>query len=306
MGGEGCLSIYLLPEARAKELGLEEALLHKIIKGHDTFRWRIQWEEKVILYPYHQDKNDRWVPAFSVNKPPGDALDFETLADKVEQDYARKYGRNFFAYQRFLEHRRDALGIVKYPTAADYLLKFYDQLSSRTFKKKNVRDFNREWYEFIWPRDAGIIFGKPKIVSPRLTPRVRFALDQEGIGIQDSCLCLAVSENTQDAFNDFRKKLGSLLGHDVKTPTVYRYMLAFLNSSYAQELLTTGHRPRPGDVFQISDEFINELSIPLCRTKRELQTLLDGVEACMIAGTEDALNEAESRLNGLVQGLYSI
>src|SRR5207245_3880946 len=95
-----------------------------------------------------------------------------------------------------------------------------------------------------------------------------------GIGIQDSCICLAVSDNTKEAFDEFRKRLGKVLGREVKSVTLLRYLLAFMNSPYAQELLTTGHRPRPGDVFQISDEFLQELSIPVCKTKRELQNLL--------------------------------
>jgi hypothetical protein len=306
VGGEDCLSIFLMSEARAKELGLEEALFHPIIKGQETVAWRPQWGGNVIFYPYHPDNEGRWRPAFACKKPPVfDALDFEHYADKFEQDWVRKYAVNYISIRRLLEHRRDALEIVKYPKAAEYLLKFYDQLSGRTFKKKNVRDFNREWYEFIWPRDAEIIFGQPKIISPRLTPKVRFALDQKGIGIQDSCLCLAVSENTKDAFDEFRKRLSKLLDHDVKAVTVFRYLLAFLNSVYAQELLTTGHRPRPGDVFQISDEFIEELSVPVCKTKRELQKLLEAVDACMLARTEKALATAESHLNSLTLALYS-
>lgn len=306
VGGEDCLSIFLMSEAHAKELGLEKPLLHPIIKGQETTAWRPHWRGKVILYPYVPDKEGRWRPAFACRKPPVlDALDFEHWADDFERDWVRKYGMNHITRKRLFEHRRDALDLVKYPKAAEYLLKSYEQLSGRTFKKRNVRDFNREWYEFIWPRDAAIIFGQPKIISPRLTPRVRFALDQEGIGIQDSCICLAVGENTKEAFDDFRKRLSKVLGHDMKSVTVLRYLLAFFNSSYAQDLLTTGHRPRPGDVFQISDEFIEELSIPVCKTKRELKNLLTAVDASMLARTDEAVTAAESRLNGLVLTLYA-
>jgi Mg2+/Co2+ transporter CorC len=118
-------------------------------------------------------------------------------------------------------------------------------------------------------------------------------------------VCLAVSENTRQAYDEFRGWLSKLLGREVKMPTVLRYLLAFLNSSYAQELLTTGHRPRPGDVFQVSDELLEELSIPLCKTRRDLQQLLDAVDACMIARTPAALQKAESQLNNLVSSLYS-
>ncbi len=306
VGGEDCLSIFLMSEARAKELGLEEVLLHPIIKGQETEPWRPQWGGNVILYPYRADEEGRWRPAFNCNKPPVlDALDFEHCADEFEKDWVRKYGVNYISIRRLVEHRRDALEIVKYPKTAEYLLKFYDQLSGRTFKKKNVRDFNREWYEFIWPRDAGIIFGQPKIISPRLTPKVRFALDQKGIGIQDSCLSLAVSENTKEAFDELRKRLSGVLSHDVKGTTVFRYLLGFLNSSYSQELLTTGRRPTPKGHFQIDEQFLQELSVPLCRTKRELQKVLEAVDACMIARTDKAVATAESHLNSLVLPLYS-
>jgi hypothetical protein len=306
VGGKGCLSIFLMTEARASELGFEKALLHPIIKGHETTAWWPERGDKVILYPYARDEDGRWQPAFACKKPPVlDALDFEHPADKFEQEWLRRYGLNPISIKRLFEHRRDALDLFKYPKAAEYLLKSYEQLSTRTFKKRNVREFGRAWYEFIWPRDPEVIFGRPKIISPRLTPYVRFALDQDGIGVQDSCVALAVSDNSRQAYNEFREQLGNLLGHEVKVPTVLRYLLAFLNSSYAQELLTTGHRPRPGDVFQVSEQFLQELSIPVCKTQRELQQLLDAVDTCMIAHTPDALETAESRLNSLVSGLYS-
>jgi hypothetical protein len=306
VGGKGCLSIFLMTEACASELGLEKTLLHRIIKGHETTAWRPERGANLILYPYACDKEGRWRPAFACkNRPVIDALDFEHPADKFEQEWLRKYGINPISIKRLFEHRRDALGLVRYPKAAEYLLKFYEQLSGRTFKKRNVRDFGRAWYEFIWPRDAEVIFGKPKIISPRLTPHLRFALDQEGIGIQDSCVCLAVSDKTRQAYGEFRGRLSNLVGREVKMSTMLRYLLAFLNSSYAQELLTTGHRPRPGDVFQVSDELLEELSVPVCRTRDELQQLLGAVDACMIARTPDALERADSRLNNLVSFLYS-
>ncbi len=306
VGGEGCLSIFLMSEARAQELGLEKALMYPIIKGHETIAWRPEWGSNVILYPYARDRDGRWRTAFACRKPPVlDALDFEHRADKFEQDWVRKYGINSISIKRLFEHRRDALELVKYPKAAEYLLKFYEQLSGRTFEKKSILDLGKEWYEFHRPRDAEVIFGEPKIISPRLTPHVRFALDQEGVGIQDSCVCLAVSDNTRQAYNEFRGRLSKLLGHEVKMSTVLRYLLAFLNSSYAQELLTTGRRPTPKGHYQIDEQFLGELSIPVCRTRRDIQQLLDAVDACVIARTPDALKTAEFRLNSLVSSLYS-
>lgn len=306
VGGKGCLSVFLMTEARACELGLERALVHPIIKGRETQSWRPQWGANVILYPYTQDRYGGWHPAFARTKPFAlDALDFEHPVDEFERELLRQFGLNPRSIERLFERRRDTLGLVKYPRAAEYLLKFYAQLSNRTFKKRNLREFGRAWYEFIWPRDPEVIFGRPKIVSPRLTPHVRFALDEEGIGIQDSCLCLAVSDGTRQACEEFRGRLSSLLGREAQTPLVLRYLLAFLNSWYAQELLATGHRPRPGDVFQVSDRWLDELSIPVSKTGRELHALLGAVDACMTARTSSALEAAESRLNRVVSSLYA-
>ena len=306
VGGKGCLSVFLMTEARASELGLERALVHPIIKGRETQSWRPQWGANVILYPYAQDQYGGWHPAFARTKPFAlDALDFEHPVDEFERELLRQFGLNPRSIERLFERRRDTLGLVKYPQAAEYLLKFYAQLSDRTFKKRNLREFGRAWYEFIWPRDPEVIFGSPKIISPPLTPHVRFALDEEGIGIQDSCLCLAVSDGTRQACEEFRGRLSSLLGREAQTPLVLRYLLAFLNSWYAQELLATGQRPRPGDVFQVSDRWLDELSIPVCKTGRELHALLGAVDACLTARTSAALEAAESRLNGVVSSLYA-
>jgi hypothetical protein len=306
VGGKGCLSIFLMTEARAGELGLEKALLHGVIKGHETTPWRPPSGGKVILYPYCCDLDGRWQPAFACQNPAQlDALDFERPADEFEEDWLRRYGLNATGIKRLFQHRRDSLGLIKFPRAAEYLMKFYEQLSTRLFKKRNLRDFGRAWYEFIWPRDAEAIFGKPKIISPRLAPQLRFALDQEGLGIQDSCLSLAVSVKTRPAYEEFRRRLSALLGQEVTMPTVLRYLLAFLNSSYPQELLTTGHRPRPGDVYQVSDQLLRELSIPVCKTRLEVEQLLDAVDACMIAPAPAALETAEARLDSLVSSVYS-
>jgi len=295
-----------MTEEEAKQRKLDKPLLHRIIKGQQTSAWSVEWEGNVILYPYVSDKKDKWRPAFTCHHPPVlDALDFEHCADKFEQDWVRKYGKHPTSLKRLLEHRRDALELIKYPGVAEYLLQFYEQLSTRIFEKRNIVEWVKQCYEFHRRREAVVVFGHPKIISPRLTPHVRFALDEEGMGIQDSCICLAVTENTKSAFNEFRERLSKLRGKEVKANVVLRYLLAFLNSEYAQELLTVGHRPRPGDVFQISDAFVDELSIPLPRNNRELTQILDAVEECLLARSEKAKSASESRLNPLVSALYS-
>ncbi len=124
VGGEGCLSIFLMSEDRARELGLEKALFHSIIKGHETTPWRRGCGGNVILYPYTREKDGRWRPAFACKKPPIlDALDFERHADKFEREFVRQCGISPISIKRLFEHRRDALNLIKYPKAAEYLLK---------------------------------------------------------------------------------------------------------------------------------------------------------------------------------------
>jgi len=306
VGGEGGLSIFLMDQERAKQLNLEKELVHRIIKGQETRRWRVQWKGNVILYPYTRNKKGKWQPAFSCHYPPVlDALEFDHPADKFEKDWIQKYGRHPVSLKRLLEHRRDALNIVKFPHVAEHLMQFYEQLAKRIFKKQSIYDFGREWYEFIWPRDADVIFGQPKIISPRLTPKVRFALDEEGMGVQDSCICLAVSENTRAAFDDFRKRLSKIATRDLKELTIYRFLLGVLNSSYSQDLLTTGRRPTPKGHYQIDEHFLTELAVPLPKTKREMDAFLKALEACLILRGEKTRSTSESRLNEIITSMYA-
>jgi hypothetical protein len=168
--------------------------------------------------------------------------------------------------------------------------------------------FEREYTAPVEPNGERIIATLSEILS---WCRAKARMQVPGEGGERPLrarLCEAFLEKLfgRKAYNEFRERLAKVLGREVKAVTVFRYLLAFMNSSYAQELLTTGHRPRPGDVFQISDEFLEELSIPVCRTKRELQGVLDAVEACTIARTEKALAEAEPRLNTVVAQLYAL
>jgi len=296
----GCLDIFLMDEARAKELKLEKKLVHKAVKSREFERWRTAHTGRVLLYPY-AIKDGEAIPAFSGRGTASDALDFEDALDDRENEIRRGKTLDAGTIGKILGHRI-ALGIVRFPNTAKYLSASYDLLSGRVFKKKNVREFNRQWYEYLWPRDPKLVLGAiPRIISPRLIKSVRFSLDSEGHLSDDGCQFLFPRYGSGVGIELFARELSGVLGRDVTRDEAMLYCLAFLNSPYAQERLVAGRLPTPKGFYQISEDFLKEIPVvlPPDRTVGEqiiafTKRLVDGMEP------EDAEKE-EGRLFPLVQ-----
>jgi hypothetical protein len=225
----GCLDIFLMDEARAKELSLEKKLVHKAVKSREFERWRTAHTGRVLLYPY-VIKDGEAIPAFSGRGTVSDALDFENALDDREKEIRRGKALDAGTIGKILGHRH-ALGVVKFPNAAKYLSANYDLLSGRVFKKKNVREFNRQWYEYLWPRDPKLVLGAvPRIISPRLIKTVRFSLDSEGHLSDDGCQFLFPRYGSTLGIESFSRELFGVLGRDVTSGEAILYCLAFLNS----------------------------------------------------------------------------
>ena len=227
-----------------------------------------------------------------------DALDWEHPIDEIEQEILRRRkGLNAEAIADMLRHRV-ALKLITYADTAAYLNQHYEPFSERVFKGKNIRAFHRNWYEFIWPRNAHTMLARPKIITPRLTRKVRFALDTRGVVPQDSCITLAPGEKTRGNFAHLTQQLAGVLQREATMADVLKYSLAYLNSSYAQTRLTSGRRPTPKGSYQVSDAFLREIPLPPpgpdATEILALVTLL--VESC--AAAEQA--EQEERLNAVV------
>src|SRR5208282_43458 len=65
----GCLDVFLMDTKKEKTLRLEEALVRKAIKSRQLSRWRVQWKDRVLFYPYNKKnkkakKAEKAVPAF--------------------------------------------------------------------------------------------------------------------------------------------------------------------------------------------------------------------------------------------------
>src|ERR1035441_5964910 len=212
VGGDGCLSMFMLKEDDLKRWNLEPKLVHKVMKGHDTTAWSPEWADDYLLYPYlYNSKEDDWVPAFRCKHSNlADGLDFERTADAYETNLERKKGKIPEVLKAILEHRIDGTKLVAFPNVARYLLTHYPILSTRIMDKRNILAWHKQWYELHRPRDAKMLFSSAKIISPRLTPNVRFAIDEKCMALQDSCICLVPTNETQEEFDDFQEKLSAI------------------------------------------------------------------------------------------------
>lgn len=234
-----------------------------------------------------------------------DVLDFELVLDKREREIRRGRPSDRATLGQLLEHRI-GLGLVKFPATARYLVSNYEELEGRQFKKQNIRDFGRRWYEYLWPRDQVLMLGTERIVSPSLVRAdgLRFALDSEGFLSDHACQYLFPTKKTARRFEEFRKVLSETLGRPVSTLDVLRYCLAFLNSMYAHERLVSGRRPTPKGSYQISEEYLREIPIVPTRSRAQADAILQAVERLTSGLDEREEVREEQRLAQIVSNLF--
>ena len=300
----GCLDMFLMSEQQAISLKLEPELVHRAIKTRETERWHIEWEGRVLLYPYIV-QNGEVVPAFAMKHSLlKDSLDFESILDDHERELRRGRPLDNKTAKEILEHRI-ALGLVKYPQAARYLVQSYTRLDGRIFKKRRMETFGRRWYEYLWPRDPKLLLGDNRIISPRLAREPRFALDTEGFLADDACQYLLPTDNTFKAREQLRESLSQVLGHDASELEVLYYCLGFLNSPYAQEALVSGRRPTPKGSYQISEEYLKEIPVVLPSRRKEVEDILACVYQLVQGVTRGQKAVLEARLSEHVTTLLS-
>jgi len=253
----GVLDLFLLGGDKARAAKLEPDLVRPAFKSKALRAWSIPDQDLVLLYPYTAD-GDRLKPAFSIShKKLADALDFDVALDSWEA------ARRSAGGQWLLEtlERRIAQNLVLYPNAARYLVGHYQRLESRTFKHKNVRDFGRMWYEYLWPRGVEVVSQTPRLVSPSLIRDVRFALDDKGLLSDHAAIFLVVTKETAKAHADLRRRLASATGTPESDEDVQLYVLACLNSEYALEVLKRGRNPTPKGYYPVNESFLDEVMV---------------------------------------------
>jgi len=188
-GGEKMEQVYVLSTERIKELGFESDVIYKGLKGRDIEPWAIRWDGRFFLYPYLRDPTTgTYERAFRRMGIPADSLDFSVLSSG-EQRIVRNEGGLVPSLSKLLTHRI-ARGMVRFPRVAKYLIEHYMELSDRIFEGKKITEYGKMWYEYHRPRVPEKMLYTPKIVTPRLNKRVKFALDTEGYLPQDSVIAL--------------------------------------------------------------------------------------------------------------------
>ena len=300
----GCLDVFLMSDAEASALRLEAELVHRAIKTKETARWHLTWEGRVLLYPYTV-KSGRALPAFAVEiESLRDSLDFDNALDDRERELRRGRVLDNNTAKDILEHRI-ALGLVRYPQTARYLVGFYTRLEGRVFKKRRMESFGRRWYEYLWPRDPSLMLAPNRIISPRLAREPRFSLDVEGFLADDSCQYLLPTSKTSKPREKLRQKLSNVLGREVRDIEVLCYCLSFMNSPCAQQSLVSGRRPTPKGSYQISEEYLKEIPVALPSTRDQAEEILS-IAHELVSGTATGQRAVlETGLSKLVMALLA-
>jgi hypothetical protein len=309
----GCLDIFLLTAEEAEHLGLERDLVHPAVKSREIDRWRVRWNGRVLLYPYLVERSGTR-PAFALDAGAirdaqareavrrlgvADALDFDRMLDRREEEITHRRGVNRGTVGDLLKHRI-ALGLVRFPKTAAYLVQHYEDLEGRVFKQRNIRDFSRRWYEYLWPRDSTAMLSKRRILAPTLVKTVRFAYDSRGLLSDHACLFLQPATPPAKGFTALRGRLAAALGQRIGAEVVLKYCLAFLSSEYAQRRLVAGRRPTPRGYYQVGEQFLREVPIPAPRRKQDVSAILDAVNRLLRAKDPAETARLERDLAGIV------
>jgi hypothetical protein len=300
----GCLEVFLMSEQQSTLLKLEDELIHRSIKTRETNRWHIVWQNRILLYPYIKTESGS-VTAFKiVHDRVDDILDFENSLDDEEKEIKRDHALDNLTARNILEHRI-ALGLVKYPQTARYLVGYYSRLSGRIFKKRRLETFGRQWYEYLWPRDPILMLTNNRIISPSLAKEPRFALDTEGFLADHSCQYLMLTKETAKQREIFRMAFSKILARKASDIDILRYCLAFLNSPYSFRALTSGHRPTPKGSYQINEKYLKEIPVVLPQSKEQAEIILCLVDELVSGVTASKQQESQAKLSQFVMNLIN-
>ena len=279
--GEGALDIFQMPPDLAKAESLESELVHFALKGLDVPRWLVQPADTVMLYPYIKVEGE-FRPAFRIGGADSEVDALELRPRSAEEEELVAGLREDEERERLLTHRV-AAGSCPYPNAAKYLLRHYEQLASRRPKGRPLRSFGRNWYEYLWPRDAARMLAAPKLVTPRLTRWPRFALDEEGLLPSDSCVAVE-SPTTREGkakLEDLRRAVEDRAGREISQRELLIYAMAFLNSAASGFLLKVGRESTPKGSWNLNEEYLRlvRLAVPSVDLLEQiLSTATDCVE----------------------------
>jgi hypothetical protein len=134
-----------------------------------------------------------------------------------------------------------------------------------------------------------------------LVREVRFSLDDYGFLSDHACLYLQPAATSSPDYALLRRRLSTAIGKTASRKAALKYCLAFLNSDAANERLLT-HRPTPKGSYQVTEDFLGEIPIPLPQ-RRSAGAILDLVTRLAAAGTPAERATMEKELRKLTQRL---
>jgi hypothetical protein len=294
----GALDIFLLDRQQVDALNLELEVVFRAFKSREIDRWRVRWSGRYLLYPYGADG----ASAFALTgKGLEDALDFQTLVDRDEEGVVRGRALDSETAADLLEHRIGR-NLVLYPNAARYLTRYYDRLANRVFKKRNIRQFGRQWYEYLWPRVPQLMLAPGRIVTPTLVRTVRFAVDFEGVLSDHGAVFLLPQGAASAGYSRFADALAGVVG-ELTPGDVLLYITAFLNSTPAQETLVRGRLRTPKGSYAVNEAYLDELRVRLPKTAAEGQRIVGLARRASSTTAPKDLAAIEAELDPLVQAV---
>lgn len=171
-----------------------------------------------------------------------------------------------------------ACNLDDYPKTKDYLLKHYDQLSSR----KYLTNAHRNWYE-IWVPQNPDLWKHKKIVFRDISEKPQFWLDETGAVVNGDCYWIDIND-------------------DVSEDTIY-LALAVANSPFIEKYydlkfntkLYSGKR-------RYQTQFVKEFPIPFNGSPLAKQAI--ELVKKIISGTNSDVPEYKNTLDEIVEKLF--
>ena len=140
------------------------------------------------------------------------------------------------------------------------------------------------------------MLSRPRLVSATLVKETRFSLDTAGYLSDHACLYLQPTAKTAAGYQELRSKLSKAIGKEASLQSALEYCLAFLNSHDANHQLLTGRRPTPKGFYQVTEEYLREVAIPLPQAKTAGR-ILELVTKLTHSKTKSDIKHLEGQLN---------
>ena len=121
-----------------------------------------------------------------------------------------------------------------------------------------------------------------------------------------ACLMIQPTKKTQRAWEDFKQKMNKVAGTTLAEKELLQYCLAFMNSTYAQQRLVTGHRPTPKGSYAITEAYMKEIPIPLPPDKNTAKNIVAMVNALESNDFTIGKKEEEKKMEEQIQELVNV